>query len=168
MAKRIRYLIRPMSIIQGDADAKVPGLIGTWTEENAFPADPDSIALVKMDGLNMTEQDSDFPEGEAPIRWRLLAGDREMPEGIEVKTAVILAEAIWLDALFVEEPCEFDDVFFRAALAAEAGYDSDGIEASAEEHSGWDALSENAYERGVDLRIDAWLSGVPIDVVLTG
>ena len=111
-----------------------------------------------------TDDVDDMDTPEAKRRWHLLAPGRKVPTGYTAQTAVAFAEAIWLDTIWhsVSGHPRVVNTFFLDAL--EAGYD---IKL---DYNGrrldWGLFREIGEEAGVDLRIDAWLDGVPLEYVL--
>lgn len=161
MAKTIECLVSC-----DDPNARtLPGANGDISYKwlKGLPEELETLIAIVLDGSRSTETLADFDDEECAIRWSFLAEGRDMPKDMPVSVAVIIAEAIWLNAL---DP-DIDNRLFIQAVSGKAGLIRSGYSETAD-NVVWKALKREAFDRGVDLCLDAWLSGVPFDVVIAG
>jgi hypothetical protein len=141
-----------------------------YVSDQEPPLKHNLITGIDFDECVTTENVAEMDSSRAKRRWRLLAPGRRLPKGVNTNTGVVYAEAIWLDTLLHSvdgHHSVINDFFIYALEIALGEFDGDPDKATYQGRKlDWSLFAEIGEEAGVDYRIDAWLSGVPLEYVL--
>lgn len=138
-----------------------------WFRQVVVPEDIDCIYAICLDGFVETENVAHFTDEEARIRWEMLAGRCEPPKGMDMRTAVAFAEAIWLSVLSGDDHEVGDGTEVRDAFRNEAATRLASVR-NAGSCAGWKRDGAAGYAEGADYLVEAWAAGAPIETVLMG
>lgn len=141
-----------------------------YVSEQEPPLKHNLVTWIELGEWVTTENVAEMDSSRAKRRWRLLAPGRRLPKGVNANTGAVYAEAIWLDTLLhsvVGHHRVINDKFVDALEIALGEFDGDPDKATYQgRRLDWALFAEIGEEAGVDYRIDAWLSGVPLEYVL--
>ena len=138
------------------------------------PHDINRLIHIRLDNQLATENVSSEEMWEEDViwRWNQLAPGFAPPANMNLRTALCFVEAIWLDTIRANVTGHSDVIngFFHRCLEVECDYASFPSEWDEVVHNGrninLNMFKEIAHEGGVEYRIEAWLSGVPLEIVL--
>ena len=145
---------------------------GDWSTCHTPPKDLDYLRFIRLDHVG-TEDVGEITDEQAEKRWEILAPGCDLPDDCGLLTAVAYAEAIWLDTIWhnVTGHARVINSFFCSALKqAAGGYDWYMGDYEEVTYNGtridFSIFEQIAHDAGVDIRIKAWLDGVPLEYVI--
>ena len=129
------------------------------------PEGTEHVYAMRIGGRAQTSNMALFKEEAIRVRWGILVGDTQPPANMNLRAATAFAEAIWLAVLSKEENFIGNGTAMKQALLLEVSKQRslqtwDGGE------TGWREYEESGRRAGVDLALEAWIAGSPIEAVL--
>lgn len=173
VAKKIEYLNAQLSNESRDFSRDNSHNWGAYDEVDS--QDINRLVHIRLDNQLLTENVSaeELWDDEVEWRWDQLSEFPPPPEEVmNLRTALCYVEAIWLDTIRANATGHSGviNAFFKKCLESECDYALDPSPWDEFVYNGkeinLDMFKEIAYEGGVEYRIEAWLSGVPLEVVL--